>query len=59
MSIDAYGVCPSCGSKDLTGRGFEVYGMDVKQTVKCNQCGCSWVDRFEFVEVTELDLVNR
>jgi formate dehydrogenase maturation protein FdhE len=49
------GVCPVCGSQDISGGFVEVQAQEAWQNVSCSDCGESWRDVYKlaFVETDE------
>ena len=40
------GICPHCGSRDVTMVGIE-FGVDILITYECNNCECEFIDVYE------------
>lgn len=38
--------CPFCGSENISGNAFNVYGGSTTQEVGCDDCGAEWLDQY-------------
>jgi C4-type Zn-finger protein len=49
-------ICPYCSSKNITGHQFGYEGMNIWQSVICEECGKEWTDVYKLVDVEPLNL---
>ena len=48
-------ICPACrGQNDLNGGFFIIYLDEVRRTVKCGDCGHSWIDVYKLTHYFDL-----
>lgn len=46
--------CPRCGSSGIYGDSVDIEFGNAFQECSCEECGLSWVDRYEYAESVEL-----
>lgn len=46
FNYDDQGLCPHCGSSDVTMESIE-FGVSILITYECNDCECEFIDVYE------------